>query len=72
MARQARQARPAPRLWPRLASLWGLLRALTGDDAYERYRAHHAARHAGEPPMSRREFCADVERRRWSGVNRCC
>jgi uncharacterized short protein YbdD (DUF466 family) len=66
---------PAPstgRCWPRLRALWRVLRALSGDDAYERYRAHHAARHAGEPPMSRREFCADVERRRWSGVNRCC
>ena len=72
MARQARQARPAPRLWPRLASLWGVLRALSGDDAYERYRAHHAARHAGEPCMSRREFCAEAEGRKWSGVNRCC
>jgi len=68
----AQHARPAPRLWPRLASLWGVLRALSGDDAYERYRAHHAARHAGEPLMSRREFCADAERRKWSGVNRCC
>ena len=68
----AQRARSALRLWPRLASLWSVLRALTGDDAYERYRAHHAARHAGEPPMSRREFCADAERRKWSGVNRCC
>ena len=67
-----RHARPAPRPWSRLASLWAVLRTLSGDDAYERYRAHHAARHAGEPPMSRREFCADAERRKWSGVNRCC
>jgi uncharacterized short protein YbdD (DUF466 family) len=52
--------------------LWHALRAVTGDDAYERYRAHHAARHAGEPFMSRREFCADAARRKWSGVNRCC
>jgi uncharacterized short protein YbdD (DUF466 family) len=66
---------PAPstdRRWPRLRALWGVLRALSGDDAYERYRAHHAARHAGEPLMNRRAFCADAERRRWSGVNRCC
>ena len=68
----ARHAPSAPRPWPRLASPWGVLRALTGDDAYERYRAHHAARHAGEPLMSRREFCADAERRKWGGVNRCC
>jgi uncharacterized short protein YbdD (DUF466 family) len=58
--------------WRRLAAWWSVLRALSGDDAYERYRAHHAATHGGEPCMSRREFCADAERRRWSGVNRCC
>jgi len=68
----SQRARPVPRLWPWLASLWGGLRAFTGDDAYERYRAHHAARHAGEPLMSRHEFCADAVRRKWSGVNRCC
>ena len=68
----AQRARSALRLWPRLASLWSVLRALTGDDAYERYRAHHAARHAGQPLMSRGEFCADAERRKWSGVNRSC
>jgi len=68
----AQRARSALRQWPRLASLWSVLRALTGDDAYERYRAHHAARHAGQPLMSRGEFCADAERRKWSGVNRCC
>jgi len=60
------------RCWPRLRAWWGVLRAVSGDDAYERYRAHHAARHAGEPLLSRREFCADAERRKWSGVNRCC
>jgi uncharacterized short protein YbdD (DUF466 family) len=68
-----RQRAPsAPRRWPRLTSLWDGLRALTGDDAYERYRAHHAAKHAGEPLLSRREFCADAMQRKWSGVNRCC
>jgi uncharacterized short protein YbdD (DUF466 family) len=66
---------PAPtsaRRWPRLRAVWRVLRTLSGDDAYERYRAHHATLHAGEPLMSRREFCADAERRRWGGVNRCC
>jgi uncharacterized short protein YbdD (DUF466 family) len=65
-------ARLSARAWRRLAALWSVLRALSGDDAYERYRAQHAATQAGEPCMSRREFCADAERRRWSGVNRCC
>jgi uncharacterized short protein YbdD (DUF466 family) len=62
----------ADRPWRRFRALWHALRALSGDDAYERYRVHHAARHAGEPFMSRREFCADAVRRKWSGVNRCC
>jgi uncharacterized short protein YbdD (DUF466 family) len=51
---------------------WAGLRALTGDDAYERYRRHHAACHAGAPLMGRREFYAEAQRRKWSGVSRCC
>ena len=56
----------------RLGALWRVLCAVSGDDAYERYRAHLAATLAGEPLMCRRVFCADAERRKWSGVNRCC
>ncbi|TLY70092.1 MAG: YbdD/YjiX family protein [Gammaproteobacteria bacterium] len=54
------------------AALWSALRTASGDDAYERYRAHQAARHAGEPPLSRRAFYEDAQRRKWSGVSRCC
>jgi uncharacterized short protein YbdD (DUF466 family) len=54
------------------AALWSALRTACGDDAYERYRAHHAARHWGEPAMSRRAFYEDTQRRKWSGVSRCC
>lgn len=54
------------------AALWSALRTACGDDAYERYRAHHAARHSGEPAMSRRAFYEDTQRRKWSGVSRCC
>jgi uncharacterized short protein YbdD (DUF466 family) len=54
------------------ALLWRWLRAASGDDAYECYRAHHAARHPLEPPMSRRVFYEDAQRRKWSGVSRCC
>jgi len=68
----APRAQSNPRPWPRLRALWRALRALSGDDAYERYCAHHAASHPGEPLLSRREFCADAERRKWSGVSRCC
>jgi uncharacterized short protein YbdD (DUF466 family) len=56
----------------RAAGAWGWLRALTGDDAYERYRCHHAARHAGEPLLGRRAFYEETQRRKWSGVSRCC
>jgi uncharacterized short protein YbdD (DUF466 family) len=54
------------------AALWRGLRAVSGDDAYERYRAHHAAHHPAEPLMSRRAFCAQATQRKWSGVSRCC
>jgi uncharacterized short protein YbdD (DUF466 family) len=56
----------------RLGVLWAWLRTLSGDDAYERYRAHQALHHPLEPLMSRRAFARDAERRKWSGVSRCC
>jgi uncharacterized short protein YbdD (DUF466 family) len=64
--------RGVPRLGrlARYACAW--LRALAGDDAYERYCAHHAATHPHAPPMGRRAFCEERERRKWSGLNRCC
>jgi uncharacterized short protein YbdD (DUF466 family) len=55
-----------------LQRAWGWLRRISGDDAYERYRAHQALVHPDTPAMNRREFCADEERRKWSGVSRCC
>ena len=55
-----------------LALLWGWSRALSGDDAYERFRAHQAAHHPREPPLTRRAFYEERERRKWSGVSRCC
>jgi uncharacterized short protein YbdD (DUF466 family) len=51
---------------------WNALRAILGDDAYERYLAHHAGRHAGTAPFSRSQFEAAELERRWSRVNRCC
>ncbi|HVC30125.1 MAG TPA: YbdD/YjiX family protein, partial [Steroidobacteraceae bacterium] len=47
------------------------LRALSGDDAYERYLTHHARAHEG-PPLSRRAFYRERESRKWSGISRCC
>jgi uncharacterized short protein YbdD (DUF466 family) len=47
------------------------LRELTGDDAYERYLAHHCQHHDG-PPLSRAEFFRQSQREKWDGVRRCC
>lgn len=51
---------------------WSYLRAVSGDDAYERYLAHHAREHAGEPAMTRKAFFAASQQQKWTGVTRCC
>ena len=51
---------------------WRWLRELSGDDAYERYRHHHAVLHPGEPPLCRRAHYEQAQRHKWSGVSRCC
>jgi uncharacterized short protein YbdD (DUF466 family) len=55
-----------------LRELWRTLRAVSGDDAYERYLEHHRAHHGAHTPLDRRAFFRDEQRRKWSGVNRCC
>jgi uncharacterized short protein YbdD (DUF466 family) len=55
-----------------LRRCWEGLRALTGDDAYERYLDHCRERHPGAPPPDRGAFCAAELERRWRQVNRCC
>lgn len=54
------------------SAFWRGLRAVTGDDAYERYLRHHAAEHPGIPPLSPRAFYAAEQQRQWSRINRCC
>jgi Protein of unknown function (DUF466). len=39
-----------------LRAFWAWLRAVSGDDAYERYLAHHAAAHPDRAPLDRRAF----------------
>jgi uncharacterized short protein YbdD (DUF466 family) len=51
---------------------WRALRALSGDDAYDRYRMHHLAAHPQQPPLSRKAFYVDEQRRKWGTINRCC
>ena len=55
-----------------LRRLWGFLRELSGDDAYERYLAHQTREHPDATPMDRRGHFEHSQRQKWSGVNRCC
>jgi uncharacterized short protein YbdD (DUF466 family) len=63
-------ARAAALRW--IAAGWSYLRTVSGDDAYERYLAHHSAAHSGEALMSRKDYFTEMQRRKWSGVSRCC
>ena len=51
---------------------WQNLRRVTGDDAYERYLAHHNQHHVDNVPMNRRDFFRSEQKRKWEGVRRCC
>jgi uncharacterized short protein YbdD (DUF466 family) len=56
-----------------LKKLWHALRALSGDDAYERYLAHWRVQHADEGmPLDRKAFFRDEQERKWNGIKRCC
>jgi|Laugresp1bdmlbsn_1035097.scaffolds.fasta_scaffold13202_2 uncharacterized short protein YbdD (DUF466 family) len=54
------------------SSAWSVLRELSGDDAYERYVAHHATAHPGQVPLDRATFFKTEQQRKWEGVRRCC
>jgi putative flippase GtrA len=58
----------------RLGAVWQAVRAVTGDDAYERYLERHwrCETHAVTPPLDRKAFHERELRRRWSGLRRCC
>lgn len=52
---------------------WRALRALTGDDAYERYLTHQRRAHPRDAPLARASFYRLEQERRWGGgANRCC
>lgn len=52
--------------------IWSGLRAVSGDDAYERYLEHHRRRHPDAAPLERAEFQVAELDRRWSRAHRCC
>ena len=70
MSQVITSARAAAIRW--LSAGWCYLRAVSGDDAYERYLAHHEAEHPGKPPMSRKAYFVERQQRKWTGVTRCC
>jgi uncharacterized short protein YbdD (DUF466 family) len=55
-----------------IAIFWRHFRTLTGDDAYEKYCAHHRSHHGNEPVLDRRAFYLKNQQQKWTGINRCC
>jgi uncharacterized short protein YbdD (DUF466 family) len=55
-----------------LRKIWQYLRQVSGDDAYERYLAHHRQAHAGESPMTQEQHYRKRQDEKWSKVSRCC
>lgn len=51
---------------------WLRIRELSGDDAYERYHAHHVACHGDTAPLSRKEFFQRDQQQKWNSIKRCC
>jgi len=49
-----------------------LLRGVTGDDAYEKYLAHHERTHPGVAPMTPGEFFQAQLDSKWNCVSGCC
>jgi uncharacterized short protein YbdD (DUF466 family) len=45
---------------------------MVGIPDYDRYLAHRAAAHPGEPAMTRTEFHRHCTERRFGGISRCC
>ena len=55
-----------------LKQVWQYVRQVSGDDAYERYLAHHRQAHTGEAPMTQEQHFKKHQEEKWSKVSRCC
>ena len=63
--------RPVARAMTRLVrAAWDYVRAVMGDQAYERHL--EAAARTGAKPLSAGDFYLDSIQRRYSTVSRCC
>jgi uncharacterized short protein YbdD (DUF466 family) len=56
----------------KLRRLWKYLRHVSGDDAYQRYLAHHRSLHMGGTVLTRQEFFRRQQEDKWSKISRCC
>lgn len=56
----------------KLKKLWDVVRALSGDDSYERYVEHQQETHPDQPIQDRKAFFAINLENKWAGVARCC
>jgi uncharacterized short protein YbdD (DUF466 family) len=56
-----------------LRKLVGIVRHVSGDDAYERYLLHRQTHPADEAGlMDRKTFFRTEQERKWNGIRRCC
>ena len=55
-----------------LRKLWGFVREVSGDDAYQRYLERHDRTHPGVAPLPPQAFFAAEQNRKWDGITRCC
>ena len=55
-----------------LRLIWQGLRQVSGDDAYERYLAHHRLHHGAAVPLDRATWFRHEQQRKWDGIRRCC
>jgi uncharacterized short protein YbdD (DUF466 family) len=66
-------ASPRLGLRDRLRGIGGACRQVIGIPDYERYLAHMAEHHPGEPVLSRQAFCANaIDRKYGKSGPRCC
>ncbi len=60
------------RAWRGLWNTWRFVRQVSGDDAFDRYLAHHRDAHADGVPMTREQFYQFRQEQKWNRISRCC
>jgi len=55
-----------------LQAIWEYLKEISGENAYDRYLALHAATHPGKPPLTRGEFYRHRQDEKYSNPGSRC